>query len=317
MRESDILARYVRPLVSPAYAEGMHNDAATMQIAADNYQVISTDMLCEGIHFPRSIAPDALARRALAVNLSDIAAMGALPTHYQLALGLTADADESWIAAFCDGLASMHAAYGVALSGGDTVRGCSAITISITICGEASTPPLTRAGAQEGDKLYVSGTLGDAMLGLHAMQHAVKWPADVQTYLAERFRSPTPRLALGQALRGVASACMDISDGLLIDCQKLCAASHSGALLDYDAIPLSDAARWVRDCEPDIFRHCLSAGDDYELLFTLPSDVRLSDVALPETTAITKIGRITYGNAVLLRDGQGAPVTLGTQGYQH
>ena len=313
MREQTIIDQLLRPLTANApYALELRDDAALMHVPEGQHLVITTDMLQEGVHFLRDGTPSDIAWKALATNLSDVAAMGATPHSYQLAVALTAAQDESWLRAFCDTLLQMQQHFLCALSGGDTIRSNAALTISITAHGLVPMgQALFRTGAQVGDTLCVSGTLSDAAIGLAILQGKLRGiPDALATNAIARYWRPTPRLALGEALRGMATACMDISDGLMIDCKKLCIASRVGATIAYDALPLSDVGYYVKIHHPEWFARCISAGDDYELLCTLPSHVNVP-------FGLTPIGKITEKQEVHLTQSDGTNVTLSHKGYEH
>jgi len=228
-----------------------------------------------------------------------------------MALLLPAATDDAWLAGFAGGLKKAQADYGITLLGGDTTRTNGPLSLSVTALGLVPQgTALLRSGAKAGDVIYVSGTLGDAALGLQVAQG--KLP--VNDFLLGRYRSPQPRVALGQALRGIGSACMDISDGLAQDLGHLCSASGVGAEIRYADIPLSDAARPLAGHET-----VLAGGDDYELLFTVPppQENRLAAVSKDSGTRVTRIGRITKGPAVQVFDAQGKEIILARKGYRH
>lgn len=233
MSEFDLIARYfTRP--TPRAALGVGDDCALLRPTPGTQLAISCDMLVEGRHFFADVDPAALGHKALAVNLSDLAACGATPVAFTLALALP-QADETWLAPFAHGLLALADAHGCELIGGDTTKG--PLNICITVFGEVpvvngKSQALLRSGAQVGDDLYVSGTLGDARLALDALRGTIALPADLLAQARQRLERPTPRVALGQALRGVASAALDISDGLLGDLQHILKASGVGATID-------------------------------------------------------------------------------------
>ncbi len=319
MREHDLIATYFRPLAHPDISLGLRDDAACVDVSGMGSLVVTTDMLCEGIHFLPHTRPDDLAWKALAVNVSDLAAMGAMPHAYQLALGLSARQDTTWVEAFCTGLTEAQHAFAIGLSGGDTIRGCPALSLSITAHGvlKKGRQPLTRCGARPGDHVYVSGTLGDAALGLHCIRESLPLEPAMQAALVQRYLRPTPRIALGQALQGIATACMDISDGLMMDAQKLCTASGVGMMLELEQCPLSLAAQAVRDADAAMWQASISAGDDYELLFTVPPEMDVTVLRAKADVAITRIGTVEEEAGCRLIDGSGEPVTLPNEGYSH
>jgi thiamine-monophosphate kinase len=321
LKESFILETWLKSLAQDTHgALGLLDDAALLHLPEDVELVITTDMAQEGIHFLPTQRGGLVASKVLGANLSDLAAMGATPYCYQLALGLTDNQYAAWMDAFVVTLADMQRTHGIGLLGGDTIRGCAALTISITAFGIVPRGrALMRTTAKVGDTVYMTGTLGDGALGLAFLQHKMlDIDESYSQFLQHRYWHPTPRLHTGQALRGIASACMDISDGLLVDCGKLCAASHVGAVIDYARLPLSSAARWAKEHMPTLFAECISGGDDYELLFTAPPEKEeaVMQVATLSKTPITAIGQIIEGDKVTLVEGT-TPLILPYIGYEH
>lgn len=313
--EFDIIARY---FANHDHREdvllGVGDDAAVLDVRGEDRRlVVAIDTIVEGVHFPRSIDASAIGYRALAVNLSDIAAMGAEPAWMTLSLSLP-EADEAWIAGFASGLLELAEQHDVALVGGDTVRGPLVVTVQLAGWVEAD-KWLTRSGAQPGDLLMVSGIPGEAAAGLHVIQQHMPL-TEATAQLQWRFLRPRPRVALGRQLRTLATAAMDVSDGLLTDLQKLCAASRCGARLDIDALPPSAAMRELFDADAAI-DYALAGGDDYELIFTLPPD-RLPELLAQRDPALplTRIGVMTAGGGVQC-ERHGAPFTPRRTGYDH
>ncbi len=310
----DILA----PLAGarPDVVLGIGDDGAVVQPRPGEALVIVTDTMVSGVHFPPTLGPADIGYRALAVNLSDIAAMGAEPRWATLALTLPA-ADEAWVRDFAAGLHEALVGYDVALVGGDTTRGPLTITVQIVGVVPQGTA-LTRAGARPGDLLFVSGTLGDAALGLEMLRNHA--PLDAETaYLIGRLARPTPRVALGRALRGIATSCIDVSDGLLADVGHLARASACDIRIEAAALPCSTAAH-ARGDALQVLRCALSGGDDYELAFTAPAshakDVFSAAAAIG--CAVTRIGRVCKGpGRVDAVDPAGHPVTTQRGGYRH
>ena len=292
---------------------GVGDDAAVLEARAGRRLVVAIDTIVEGVHFPRNIDASAIGYRALAVNLSDIAAMGAEPSWMTLSLSLP-ESSEPWVAGFASGLLELAEQHDVALVGGDTVRGPLVVTIQIGGWVEEDRW-LTRSGAQPGDLLMVSGVPGEAAAGLHVIQQHMPL-TDTTAQLQWRFLRPRPRIALGRQLRTVATAAMDVSDGLLTDLQKLCAASHCGALLSIDALPPSLAMQELFDADTAI-DYSLAGGDDYELLFTLPPD-KLPDLLAHRDPAVplTTIGVMVGGSGVQC-ERNGAPFVPKRVGYDH
>ena len=291
MGEFDLIARYFKRPVQRA-ALGVGDDCALLQPTPGMQLAVSSDMLVEGRHFLSTVDPRALGHKALAVNLSDLAACGATPLAFTLALALPA-ADAAWLAPFSEGLLALADAHGCELVGGDTTRG--PLNICITVFGEVPRgQALLRSGARAGDDIYVSGTLGDARLALEVFRGTQALPAELFTAARARMEQPTPRVALGQALRGVATAAADISDGLLGDLGHVLTASNVGARIE------AEAARGLLGCSSaslppaQVLELVLAGGDDYELVFTAPTSARdaVEAAARQATTGVTRIGSI-------------------------
>lgn len=311
--EFDLIARYFSRSTSRRdVLLGVGDDAALLEVPADRELVAATDTLVEGRHFLPDAPAQSVGHQALAVNLSDLAAMGAEPAWALLSLALPS-VDEAWLDGFAEGLYGLAERHGVALVGGDTVRGPRVVTITALGFVERR-QALRRDGARAGDLLYVSGWPGEAAAGLEALQRG---PAPESGHpLVRRYFYAEPRIALGRALRGRATAAMDVSDGLLGDLGKLCAASRVGASLELEGLPISDSLRRQHpreDCE----RYVLGGGDDYELLFTLPeADAAALEATLAPICTVHRIGRIEARAGVrCLRSGRPAPVTV--PGYDH
>ena len=320
--EFGLIERFFRPLSRAAPgAFGLGNDGALLTPPAGASLVVTKDLMVAGVHYPEGEEAPVIARRLLRVNLSDLAAMGAEPGSYALGLALPEDVGDAWVEAFAAGLAQDQAAFGVALVGGDTVAAKGTAVLSLTafgwVAGEAC---LTRSGAGEGDDIYVSGTIGDATLGLRAVQGglAALSPEDRQA-LAARFRLPEPRLALGAALVGLASCAIDVSDGLVADLGHLCAESGVAARIEADAVPLSDPAWHALAGDEAAIGDLITGGDDYELLFCAPSPTRSTVEALGRAlgVAVTRIGATAAGQGVSVVDAEGQPLALGRAGYTH
>lgn len=250
---------------------GVGDDGAVLQVPANSELVVVTDTLVEGVHFDHYTPARAIGHKAVAVNLSDLAAMGAEPAWISLALTLP-KYDDEWLTGFANGLREICDYYQCQLIGGDTTRG--PLTITVTAHGFVPTgKALRRSGAKPGDWIYVSGALGDAGLALAGMQQRQKITPDYQRRLNERLFFPAPRVALGQSLRGIASSAIDVSDGLLADLRHILTASQVGARIDVDELPLSLALTESLS-EADAFRYALTSGEDFELLFTVPEAQR-------------------------------------------
>jgi thiamine-monophosphate kinase len=311
--EFDIIARYfTRRLVRSDVLLGVGDDAAVLDAPPDRKLVVAMDTIVEGVHFPQGTSAEDVGYRALAVNLSDVAAMGAQPSWMTLSLSLPS-ADERWISGFACGLFELADRYNVALVGGDTVRGPLVATVQIGGWVEADRW-LTRSGAQAGDLLFVSGTPGEAAAGLAVIQKQIEGGRS-GAYLRRRFLRPEPRLELGRRLRTIVSAAMDVSDGLLTDVEKLCAASACGAVLDVDALPASSPMRELFG-DAACVDYQLGGGDDYEIIFTASPD-RTRDLAqLRQAHAFTQIGLITAERGVRCRR-HGESFATKRGGYDH
>lgn len=324
LTEFGLIAKYLAPLAVHPGARGLVDDVAVLRgqdLAGD--MVLNTDTVVAGVHFLRDDPADAVAERVLRVNLSDLAAKGARPLGYLLTLALSPAEDEAWIAGFTEGLRRNQAAFGWSLLGGDTVRTPGALTISVMAIGEA--PPgkaPARAGAKPGDQVWVTGTIGDGVLGLAVAQG--EGPAiapDLAAAAAARFRLPQPRVSLGQALvaTGTISASADISDGLVADLGHIADASGVQAIIEGLRVPLSAAGHAAIARDTGWFARLISGGDDYELLLTAPpaAAIRLETVARDCGVALTCIGHMEAGSGVRVLGGGGEPLSLGHTGYRH
>jgi thiamine-monophosphate kinase len=295
---------------------GVGDDAALLAVPAGCDLVAAADTLVAGVHFPAAGSPaSSIGHRALAVNLSDLAAMGARPAWALLALTLP-EADEAWLGEFAAGFDALARAHAVALVGGDTTRGPLCVTVQL-LCHVPTGSALTRGGGRAGDVLFVSGTPGDAGAGLALEQGRLAAAPGARDYLRERFLLPTPRMALGDRLRGHASACIDVSDGLLADAGKLAAASGTGAELVYGDVPISEPLLATLG-EERARELALTAGDDCELCFTVhPENVaRLNADLPPPQWRYTRIGVLREAaGALVVRDG--SVMEFSHSGYEH
>ncbi|MEG5264872.1 thiamine-phosphate kinase [Pseudomonas sp. JDS28PS106] len=293
-------------------ALGIGDDCALLALPAGEQLAISTDTLVAGVHFPEVCDPFLLAQRALAVSASDLAAMGARPVAFTLALTL-ADVDADWLEAFARGLNRMAQACELRLIGGDTTRG--PLSMTLTVFGAVpSGQALTRSGARDGDLLCVGGNLGEGAGALSLVLGQRNTEPSVADYLLGRYWSPQPQLALGQALVGKATAALDISDGLLADCGHIAKASGVRLLIERDRLPLSTQLLTLFEAQA-AQQAALSGGDDYVLAFTLRPQVLtgLMDAGWP----VHVIGRVMAGEGVTLIDASGSDVTPAVRGYQH
>jgi thiamine-monophosphate kinase len=314
-REFDLIARHFRPLAG-AGALDLGDDAALLDPPAGKQCVLAADAMVAGVHFLPDDPPETIGRKLLRVNLSDLAAMGARPLGYLMTCAFVRGTDDAWIAGFVEGLARDQAEFGLAVLGGDTVATPGPASFSLTIIGTvAPGAALRRGGAKPDDDVWVSGTIGDGALGLLALTGRL--PPD--PHLADRYRLPRPRLALGQALAGIARAAMDVSDGLVQDLGHLARAAGCAAEIRADAVPLSDAARAALAADPARLATILGGGDDYELLFAAtPADApRVLAASAASQTPVARIGRFLDGQGVSVLDASGAPLALPSAGWSH
>ncbi|WP_169568680.1 thiamine-phosphate kinase [Sneathiella limimaris] len=319
--EFDLIKTLFAPL--SAEAEGafsLTDDAAVFSPAPGMDVVLTKDAMVEGVHYLGGNDPFDIARKLLRVNISDIAAMCAIPKGYLLAITLTEAATESWLRRFADGLKSDQLKYGITLLGGDTVSSPGPMVLSLTMLGEAPKGSvLRRNGAHPGDLICVSGTLGDAALGLLSSLGRLEVFDSDKEFLEGRYVLPQPRNLLGPALKGVANSCLDVSDGLLADIGHLCVQSNTGALIERAKIPLSDAARRVIQSNSSFWQNIVSGGDDYELVFTIPDTQRSQLIEIEEKTGvmITVVGKMTEEEGVHLIDEDGSKIPVATKGWTH
>lgn len=317
LSEFDLIARYfTRPSRhgTPAVL-GVGDDCALLAPSPGVQLAVSTDMLVEGRHFFPNANPIKLGHKSLAVNLSDLAAMGATPVAFTLALSLP-DAQAEWLQPFSEGLFKLADEHGCQLIGGDTTKG--PLTICITVFGEL--PPgaaLRRDAAQAGDDIWVSGTLGDARLALAGYREEIVLDSATIEAAAERLDEPVPRIALGIALRGIAHAAIDVSDGLIGDLGHILQRSGVGAIVDVDALPAGPTL--ARRSQELRRRFSLAGGDDYELCFTASASMRDAVVAAADAahTPVTRIGRIEPNAGLRLTDAGGTPLKLELKSFDH
>jgi thiamine-monophosphate kinase len=322
--EDSLIARYFRPLATDPGAFDLGDDAAVLKALGEDI-VVTTDAIVEGVHFLTGDPPDTIARKALRVNLSDLAAKGATPAGFVLTLALR-DADDAWLTLFARGLGSDAGLFGCPLLGGDTVSTPGPLMISITAFGRAPAGKMVhRSGARPGDRVVVTGTIGDAALGLDilkdgAVAGVLAKDDAAKSMLVGRYRVPQPRNALAAAVRDHAHAAMDVSDGLAGDLTKLCRASGVSAVIDAPGIPLSAPAAALLAHGTVGIEAIVSGGDDYEILCTIPEG-RFEDFAKAAATAgvaATSIGTIIAGAAApTFLDGEGSEIALKRLSYSH
>jgi len=316
MREGEIIERLLRPIATHPAARGLADDAAVWSPPMGRELVLTHDVIAEGVHYLAADDPSDIAWKLVAVNLSDLAAKGAEPAGVLIGLGL-ARPDAAWLERFASGLARVLAEHGTALFGGDTTTGAASAVLGCTAIGHVPRgQSLSRTGARPGDDLYVTGTIGDAGLGLVVARGEA--PADAA--LLRRYRLPAPRLAMGQGLAGAgAHAAMDVSDGLLIDAARMAKASGVRIEIALADVPLSDAAA-ARLAAGDTGRlAAATAGDDYELLIAAPPESRAALLTLSEGTwlRLTRVGRVMAGEGFSVIGEGGAPVPVPRLGYEH
>ena len=317
MSEFDLIKRYFTR-ATPSATLGVGDDAAPPRIADGMELAVSTDMLVSGTHFLPNTDPFLLGHKTLAVNLSDLAAMGATPRWATLALSMPS-ADESWLQRFSAGFFAMADVHGVELIGGDTTRG--PLNLCVTIMGEVPRgKALRRSGAQAGDDIWVSGSLGVAALGLAHLQGKITLPEDVRLSCLAALHQPHPRVALGLALRGIANSAIDISDGLLADLGHILESSNMAAEVRFDRLPMPPLPASCGDEMLELAKRCvLAGGDDYELCFTAPVAQReqiemlLDRLRLP----LSRIGKIVSGRGCKVRAADGSVMTIKESGYDH
>ncbi|MQA66968.1 MAG: thiamine-phosphate kinase [Alphaproteobacteria bacterium] len=321
MDEFGLIARFFAPLAAAEPgALGLTDDAAVLDLPPGTRLVAATDALVAGIHFLADDPPGDIARKLMRVNLSDLAAMGATPRAVLLAAVLPRGTSEAWLAAFADGLSDDAQEFGAPLVGGDTVATDGPLTLALTALGLADGGVLTRAGARAGDDVYVSGTIGDAALGLRVLRGGLAGlDEDQRAVLVSRYRVPIPRLALGRALVGIAHACIDVSDGLIADLGHICACSGLAAQVMAAEVPLSPAARSAITADRNLLSAVLGGGDDYELAFTAPPSARAALQRAGQATgvALARIGVMMPGEGVTVGDAAAFGLVLEKRGFSH
>ena len=320
LNEFERIRRFFAPLAGPG-GLGLLDDAALIDCGAGRCLVVTADAIVAGVHYLPNDPPNLVARKLLRVNLSDLAAMGARPLHYLLTTALPASLSSDWIAEFARGLAEDQRRFGINLVGGDSVATSGPAVLSLTAIGEVPAGmAIRRNGARAGDLVWVSGTIGDAFLGLALLRGAhPELDPEHRAELFGRFQVPNPRLDLGCRLAEIAHAMIDISDGLLADLGHICETSRVAAVVELASLPLSPAARVIVDREPGTQIALAKGGDDYELLFTAPADSsqKIVDLSSALGLPITSIGRIELGEGVRLVDAEGQPVSVDKPGYRH
>jgi len=319
--EDRLIARYFQPIATHPGALGLSDDAAFIMPPPGCDLVLKTDAIIGGVHFFPDDAPASVASKALRVNLSDLAAKGAKPLGFLLSLALTKETGDDWLAGFAEGLRSDAVLFGCPLFGGDTDRTPGPITISIAMFGSVPEGTMVRrAGAQPGDRVFVSGSIGDAALGL-ALRNGATWKlSDAQRqHLMSRYLLPQPRNALADAVRMHASAAMDVSDGLAGDFTKLCRVSGVAGEIEVKRVPLSDAAKAAITAEPAMLETALTGGDDYEIICCVPAAKADGFRAAAQTAqvAVSEIGAVKAGAGARFIAADGQPLTFKRASFSH
>jgi thiamine-monophosphate kinase len=323
--EDRLIAKYFAPIATDPGALGLSDDAAFLKPLPGCDLVFTTDAIVSGVHFFTGDAPQSVAGKALRVNLSDLAAKGARPIGFLLSLALPKDVGDDWLTKFAEGLRGDALLFSCPLFGGDTVRTTGPVMISIAMVGSVPEGAMVRrAGAKAGDKVFVSGSIGDAALGLALRKNTnlgAQWKlSDAQRqHLTSRYLLPQPRTALTEAVRTHASAAMDVSDGLVGDFTKLCRVSGVAADIAANKVPLSDAAKAVIAAEPAVLETALTSGDDYEIICTVPPAKAESfrSAAQSARVAVAEIGEIKAGEGVRFLDAAGQALAFKHASFSH
>lgn len=322
--EFELIARYFAPLAAKAPgAVGLKDDAFSFLPPAGEELVLTTDALTAGLHFLRSDPPDLIARKMLRQNLSDLAAKGAKPLGYLMTTAFDESVDESWVAKFTEGLAQDQAEFDIALWGGDTTATPGPLALTATLIGSVPAGrTIRRSGARPGDRILVTGTIGDGLFGLAAHRGELGDLAEpARRLLAQRYVLPQPRLALGRMLaeQALAHAGLDVSDGLAADLAHICEASGCGATVEVATVPLSNPVAELVAADPGLIESALAGGDDYELLLAVPqmNVAGVVEAARKAGTAITNIGTFTASSGMHFIDRDGQSLALKTQGFTH
>lgn len=323
--ETDLIQTYLAPLAAGAPgAFGLKDDAALISPEPGMDIVITTDPVRVGVHFFETDRADDIAWKALAVNVSDLAAKGARPLAYTMALAFPEAPAQAWMQSFADGLKAAQAEFGCHLIGGDTDQSSGSLSIAITAFGSVPRGRMVqRTTAKAGDHIFVTGTLGDAALGIALHRDPAFLNRELtsgdRAFLTGRYLRPSPRVALAPLLFSCASASLDISDGLIKDLGRMAAAARAGVTIRFAALPLSPSARHMIEAEPSFAEQIVAGGGDYEILFAVPRDrlelMRSIAPAIP--VQITEIGRLEAGGGITLLDASGQAMHFGSSGYDH
>ncbi|MGH6734471.1 MAG: thiamine-phosphate kinase [Methyloceanibacter sp.] len=324
--EFDIIARYFAPLAKDTAALGLRDDAAVLMVSEGHELVATCDTIVEGVHFLKDDPADSIGHKALAVNLSDLTAKGSRGYVYLLSLALPPDVSPAWLEGFASGLRDIQDRTGISLIGGDTTASPGPLTITIAALGLVSHDhAVMRLGAKPGDRLYVSGTIGDACLGLRLLREPGLAPSWALTkndvaFLVEAYRRPGPNNDLAVLVRNFAQAAIDVSDGLIGDIEKLCNVSHVGARIEAARVPFSAAARKALAREPGLLPVLITAGDDYGVVMAVSerSAADFESEAGAKGAAFTLIGEVVpAGEGIAVLDGEGQALKLKRKGFSH
>lgn len=319
--EFEIIAHFFAPLAKHPGALGLKDDSALIKPKPGHEFVVTTDAIIEGVHFRKDDPAHTIARKALRVNLSDLAAKGAQPAGYLLTLALPEWITNDWLAVFAKGLATDQTAFGIALLGGDTDHTPGPLIVSITAFGEITEGKMIkRSGARAGDLVFVSGAIGDGGAGLAVLKgEGGNLGAPQREALIARYQTPEPRLKLGRALIGIANAALDVSDGLIGDLGHIAETSGVRIVVDAARVPLSDACRALWGTSDEAVARAATAGDDYEIAFTAAAAKRDEIIAAARKadTPVTEIGRVEKGTGIALLDAKGSAIPLKRGGFTH
>ena len=318
--EDRLIARHFGPLATAKGALSLGDDAAFFAPPPGYELVLTTDAVVAGVHFLPDDPPETIGRKLLRVNLSDLAAKGAVPRGYLMTAAFPRGASETWISAFARGLKQDQAHFGISLLGGDTVSTPGPASFTATLIGEVAKTMLRRADARVGDLVCVSGTIGDGGFGLAELQSPQPGLTPQQRrFLIARSRLPQPRVRLGPLLHGIAHAALDVSDGLVQDLGHIARQSGVGIEIGLGSVPLSPAGRAVAAADAGARNRAITSGDDYEIAFTVPPGrlVAIETAARAARTRVTVIGHVVKGEGVAVRDAKGGKLAIGQGGFDH
>ena len=322
MDEFGLIKKYLAPLAKAEGAFALTDDAAVFSCSEGKEIVVAKDTIVEGVHFLENTKSELIAKKLMRVNLSDMAAMGAVPKYYLLSLCLPKNTKEGWIRNFSNGLKSDQKEFGVTLLGGDTVSHDGKLILTITMIGEVkSGKAIRRNGAKVGDDIYVSGTVGDAAFGLKCLESRIenRESSKLNNKMVDKYLLPQPRISLGQGLSNIANSAIDISDGLLADLEHICDCSGVGALINRCEIPISEGVKQHIDKQDKLWDLVLAGGDDYELVFTANKKNRLKIRKIADKTGImvTRVGEITRKKGLVVLNDDGESIKIKHTGYKH